>query len=90
MLRGDSAIAPPRAEDIFALRSEAADLVKVTMSIFDMSRGSLSRDISRIILSVSVEVFPDPAAALTRRVLPCVSIAASCAGVQVLAVEIPP
>ena len=82
LFEGASESASDRADDILCLSSAAAALVKVTMSIFEMSAGESSFVSERIMRSVSVAVFPEPAAAETRRSFPCVSIAVVCAGVK--------
>ena len=75
------------ALNIFALRSAADARVKVTISIFEISAGESGSVIALIIRCVSVVVFPEPAAALKRRVLFFVFIAAICAAVHVVAIK---
>jgi hypothetical protein len=69
-------------EDIRERSSAAAARVNVTTSILDMSAGFSSLVSERMILSVSVAVFPEPAAAETSRVLSVVSIASDCSFVH--------
>ena len=82
---GDSASALLTALNILVLRSVAEALVKVTMSILEISAGESGSVIERIILSVRVEVLPEPAAALRRSVLFFVLIAVFCASVHCVA-----
>ena len=85
---GCSAIASARAFAIFALSSPAAARVNVTIRRLEIS--TLSSIILLIILCVSVNVLPEPAAALTSRVRPRASIAACCAFVKFIKISISP
>ena len=82
MFPGADAKAVLIALKIFVRRSAADARVKVTMSILDISAPSMV--IRRMILSVSVAVLPEPAAALTSKVFPRSAIAVSCCGVQLM------
>ena len=75
---GSRASAAESAALMRVRNSPAAARVKVTISISEISAGDSLSVSSRIILSVSVAVLPEPAAADTSRVLPLVSIAVRC------------
>ena len=76
-----------KAEEIRSRSSDAAARVKVTISRRLRSAGLTGSVRRRMIRSVKVAVLPDPAAADRRSVLPIVDIAALCAGVQILSVD---
>ena len=68
-------MAEDRAFEIFCLSSDAAARVKVTISNLDISVFDSGSLMSLMIRSIRTAVFPEPAAAETRRVFPLVSMA---------------
>ena len=87
LFEGSRARASLTALNILVRRSAAEARVKVTISIFEMSAGQSGSVMELMILCVRVVVLPDPAAALRRRVLFLVFIAANWASVHFVAIS---